>query len=112
MQLYRTGNLDPAFFKDNPMLPGLGETSSTSSSAIDSKMTAEIDGYFKEHMIVRRNQVMAQRVMEIVNVTNKGESSFFALGAGHLMGSSNVVNLLKAAGFSVRHLSPYDQIKT
>jgi len=62
---------------------------------------AEIDEYFRQTLIVRRNFRMANRVGHLL-ASQPHKSFFFAFGAGHFIGKNdNVLNLLRKAGYSV-----------
>lgn len=52
---------------------------------------------FAEHLLKVRNEKWISRIHEQA----KKESSFFAVGAGHLGGEYGVINLLRQAGFTV-----------
>jgi len=53
---------------------------------------------FKTQLYDRRNQVMAEK---IVGMLRGQEPVFVAVGAGHLLGSSGLVELLRAKGYQV-----------
>jgi uncharacterized protein len=55
----------------------------------------------KERLFDQRNVKLADRITTIVR---SGTRSFVAIGAGHLVGDGNVVELLRKQGFAVREL--------
>jgi hypothetical protein len=55
----------------------------------------------KQRIFDSRNVKMADRITTILR---SGAPSFVAIGAGHLVGSGSVVDLLRARGFTVREL--------
>ena len=61
----------------------LSTMNSNSSSARDLEMqrTREIDAYFRTELIVKRNERMAKRVIELLNKYPE-RNFFFAFGAG------------------------------
>lgn len=97
IRLYRSGNLDSGYFnRDAVLFPMLSSGSETAQ---------QIDEYFKEKMIIERNQRMAARVIDLL-VNHKGHSYFFAFGAGHFIGDDTVLDLVRSAGFSIKHILP------
>ncbi|KAK2151564.1 hypothetical protein LSH36_359g04001 [Paralvinella palmiformis] len=75
---YNCGNLDTVLFsQDTAQVPSfLNMTLASSERATAS----EIDGYFREQLIYRRNQRMGNRINELLT-ENPNKSFFFAFGA-------------------------------
>ncbi|XP_073499619.1 metalloprotease TIKI2 isoform X2 [Phyllobates terribilis] len=62
----------------------------------------EIDIYFRQELIYKRNERMARRVMGLLR-ENRDKSFFFAFGAGHFLGNNTVIDVLKEGGYEVEH---------
>ncbi|XP_034636228.1 metalloprotease TIKI2 isoform X2 [Trachemys scripta elegans] len=62
----------------------------------------EIDSYFRQELIYKRNERMGKRVMALLK-QNTDKSFFFAFGAGHFLGNNTVIDVLRQAGFEVEH---------
>ncbi|KAK2547833.1 Metalloprotease TIKI2 [Acropora cervicornis] len=84
---------------------------SNSSSARDLEIqrTREIDAYFRTELIVKRNERMAKRVIELLNKYPE-RNFFFAFGAGHFIGNHSIIDIMRREGFTVDHLGPKDQL--
>ncbi|NXH09658.1 TIKI2 Metalloprotease, partial [Bucco capensis] len=65
----------------------------------------EIDSYFRQELIYKRNERMGKRVMALLR-ENRDKSFFFAFGAGHFLGNNTVIDVLRQAGFEVEHTPP------
>jgi len=134
IRLYRTGELDAFYFKQDALLyphlspppppPSGGSsinhhTSSSNSrepgharsrSRADAAMAEQLDEYFKRHMIVERNKRMAARVIDLL-LNNRGKSYFFAFGAAHFLGNNGtILDIVRSAGFKIKHLSPGEHL--
>ncbi|MCH8084527.1 MAG: TraB/GumN family protein [Myxococcales bacterium] len=57
---------------------------------------------FYDAIFFRRNEVMAQRLAELMR---DGKTRFAVLGAGHMLGSRGIPSLLCGRGFEVRRVS-------
>ncbi|XP_063177234.1 metalloprotease TIKI1 isoform X3 [Chroicocephalus ridibundus] len=67
------------------------------------RMTAqEIDRYFRQELIYKRNQRMGRRVKDLLE-EYPDKSFFFAFGAGHFMGNNTVIDVLRREGYEVEH---------
>lgn len=88
------------FSLDTAQIPSV--LNSTMSQA-EIALAQEIDRYFVNELIDKRNQNMASRIKEIVD-SNKKESFFFAFGAGHFLGNNSVLDLLRAEGFVIENI--------
>ena len=76
---YNCGDLNSVIFKhDTAQVPNL---LNTTLGATDINLAQEIDEYFREELIFKRNRRMASRVEEILNAY-PNKSFFFAFGAG------------------------------
>ena len=64
--------------------------------AADRQLAAE----FQDRLIVRRNQLMAERLLQFLEEGNV----FIAVGALHLPGETGLLNLLEQRGYTVRAL--------
>jgi len=64
------------------------------------QISEEINQYFKEHLIYRRNKKMSRRVIELL-LNNDDQSFFFVFGAGHFVGNNSVIHLVRKAGYQV-----------
>ena len=80
------------------------------SSERDRKMANDIDKYFREQMIFKRNQRMAERVIDLLLKQPK-TSFFFAFGAGHFVGENTVLDIIRKAGLKIKHIAPDDKIQ-
>ncbi|XP_078533660.1 metalloprotease TIKI1 isoform X2 [Lissotriton helveticus] len=62
----------------------------------------EIDNYFRQELIYKRNERMGNRVKNLLE-ENPEKSFFFAFGAGHFMGNNTVIDVLTREGYKVEH---------
>ncbi|XP_065379050.1 metalloprotease TIKI2 isoform X2 [Macaca fascicularis] len=62
----------------------------------------EIDSYFRQELIYKRNERMGKRVMALLR-ENEDKICFFAFGAGHFLGNNTVIDILRQAGLEVDH---------
>ncbi|XP_023579983.1 metalloprotease TIKI2 isoform X2 [Octodon degus] len=62
----------------------------------------EIDSYFRQELIYKRNERMGKRVMALLR-ENEDKICFFAFGAGHFLGNNTVIDVLRQAGLEVDH---------
>nr|XP_031539971.1 metalloprotease TIKI2 [Vicugna pacos] len=62
----------------------------------------EIDSYFRQELIYKRNERMGKRVMALLQ-ENEDKICFFAFGAGHFLGNNTVIDVLRQAGLEVEH---------
>ncbi|XP_044141584.1 metalloprotease TIKI1 [Bufo gargarizans] len=62
----------------------------------------EIDSYFRQELIYKRNERMGKRVKDLLEEFPQ-KSFFFAFGAGHFMGNNTVIDVLKRYGYDVHH---------
>ena len=52
---------------------------------------------YEDVLLVKRNKNWIPKIGEMATA----KSTFFAVGAGHLPGKNGVINLLKAAGYTL-----------
>ncbi|CAL4125924.1 unnamed protein product, partial [Meganyctiphanes norvegica] len=108
IQHYNCGDLDAVIFsQDTTQVPHLGNAS---LPPVEAATATHIDDYFREELIYRRNQRMGERVVDIIN-SNPEQSFFFAFGAGHFLGNHTVLDVVKANGLNVQHVSPEQRLK-
>ncbi|NXQ50119.1 TIKI2 Metalloprotease, partial [Catharus fuscescens] len=62
----------------------------------------EIDSYFRQELIYKRNERMGRRVKDLLE-EHPDKSLFFAFGAGHFMGNNTVIDVLRREGYEVEH---------
>ncbi|XP_031952795.1 metalloprotease TIKI1-like isoform X3 [Corvus moneduloides] len=62
----------------------------------------EIDSYFRQELIYKRNERMGRRVKDLLQ-EHPDKSFFFAFGAGHFMGNNTVIDVLRREGYEVEH---------
>ncbi|XP_066472814.1 metalloprotease TIKI1 isoform X3 [Tiliqua scincoides] len=62
----------------------------------------EIDNYFRQELIYKRNERMGKRVKNLLE-EYPDKSFFFAFGAGHFMGNNTVIDVLRREGYAVEH---------
>lgn len=56
---------------------------------------------FENNLLLKRNRVMTQRMLKIINK----ESAFVAVGAAHLGGEEGIISMLRILGYTVEPLS-------
>lgn len=101
---YRRGNFLSDFFNRDtfqiPMLSG-----SKDDMSVQNRQTVqEVDRFFHEELILKRNKRMAARVIDLL--VNQPDSYFFAFGAGHFLGNDSILSFVKSAGFHVQQIYP------
>uniref|UniRef100_A0A3B3YK88 Metalloprotease TIKI n=1 Tax=Poecilia mexicana TaxID=48701 RepID=A0A3B3YK88_9TELE len=89
---YNCGDLNSIIFNhDTSQLPHF----INSSLPAHDRMTAmQIDNYFRQELIYKRNERMARRVSALLQ-KNPNQTFFFAFGAGHFLGNHSVLDILK-----------------
>ncbi|XP_069736128.1 metalloprotease TIKI1-like isoform X3 [Phaenicophaeus curvirostris] len=70
----------------------------------------EIDSYFRQELIYKRNERMGLRVKDLLE-EYPDKSFFFAFGAGHFMGNNTVIDVLRREGYKVEHTPAGQDIK-
>uniref|UniRef100_A0A3Q2Q3P5 Metalloprotease TIKI n=1 Tax=Fundulus heteroclitus TaxID=8078 RepID=A0A3Q2Q3P5_FUNHE len=98
---YNCGDLNSIIFNhDTSQLPHF----INSSLPAHDRMTAmQIDSYFRQELIYKRNERMARRVSALLQ-RNPNQTFFFAFGAGHFLGNHSVLDILRQEGHEIVHL--------
>ncbi|XP_067391575.1 metalloprotease TIKI2 [Emydura macquarii macquarii] len=97
---YNCGDLNAVIFNhDTSQLPNFINTTLPPHEQVTAQ---EIDSYFRQELIYKRNERMGKRVMALLR-ENTDKSFFFAFGAGHFLGNNTVIDVLRQAGFEVEH---------
>ncbi|KRX15307.1 Metalloprotease TIKI2 [Trichinella nelsoni] len=97
---YICGSLDETIFAhDTVPVPNVDNDGRSVEE--DAAGTEDINAYFREELIKKRNVRMANRVIGLLRA-NPEKSFFFAFGAGHFLGKDSVVDLVKRFGFDVK----------
>uniref|UniRef100_F6ZAC3 Metalloprotease TIKI n=1 Tax=Monodelphis domestica TaxID=13616 RepID=F6ZAC3_MONDO len=100
---YNCGDLNAVIFNhDSSQLPNF---INTTLPPHEQATAQEIDSYFRQELIYKRNERMGRRVMALLR-ENGDKSFFFAFGAGHFLGNNTVIDVLRQAGFEVEHTPP------
>ncbi|KAM4628704.1 metalloprotease TIKI2 [Polymixia lowei] len=97
---YNCGDLSSIIFNhDTSQLPHF-----INSSLPDHDRTTaqQIDSYFRQELIYKRNERMARRVSALLQ-RNPAQTFFFAFGAGHFLGNHSVLDILKQEGYEIIH---------
>ncbi|XP_032884447.1 metalloprotease TIKI2 [Amblyraja radiata] len=109
---YNCGDLNAVIFNhDTSQLPNFINTTLPPHEQVTAQ---EIDNYFRQELIYKRNERMGKRVTELLEA-NPDKSFFFAFGAGHFLGNNTVIDVLRQAGYEVEHTpagQPFEQIRT
>jgi len=108
IQNYQCGNLNSVVFNQDTAQVSLLSTRSKLDAA-EQKLATEIDSYFKDHLIYKRNRRMGGRVIELL-LNNPGSSFFFAFGAGHFVGDHTIIDVVRRAGFRVDPVTEVDDL--
>ncbi|KAM6921588.1 metalloprotease TIKI2 [Xenentodon cancila] len=107
---YNCGDLSSIIFNhDTSQLPHF----INSSLPAHDRMTAQqIDSYFRQELIYKRNERMALRVSALLQ-GNPNQTYFFAFGAGHFLGNHSVLDILRQQGYDIVHVpSDYQEAVT
>ncbi|KAM4708496.1 metalloprotease TIKI1 [Discoglossus pictus] len=97
---YNCGDLNSIIFNhDSSQVPNF----INSTLPPQERTTAqEIDNYFRQELIYKRNERMGKRVKDLLEEYPE-KSFFFAFGAGHFMGNNTVLDVLQRYGYDVQH---------
>uniref|UniRef100_A0A3P9ME39 Metalloprotease TIKI n=1 Tax=Oryzias latipes TaxID=8090 RepID=A0A3P9ME39_ORYLA len=71
--------------------------------AHDRVTAQQIDSYFRQELIYKRNERMARRVSALLQ-RNPNQTYFFAFGAGHFLGNHSVLDILTQEGHEIIHM--------
>ncbi|XP_054459217.1 metalloprotease TIKI2 isoform X2 [Anoplopoma fimbria] len=103
---YNCGDLSSIIFNhDTSQLPHF---INSSLPAHDRTIALQIDSYFRQELIYKRNERMARRVSALLQ-RNPNQTYFFAFGAGHFLGNHSVLDILRQEGYQIVHVSPDHQ---
>ncbi|XP_041913868.1 metalloprotease TIKI2 [Alosa sapidissima] len=98
---YNCGDLGAIIFNhDTSQLPHFINSSLPAHERITAQ---QIDSYFRQELIYKRNERMASRVSALLQ-RSPSQSFFFAFGAGHFLGNHSVLEILRQEGYQVEHL--------
>ncbi|CAL1593776.1 unnamed protein product [Knipowitschia caucasica] len=97
---YNCGDLSSIIFNhDTSQLPHF----INSSLPAHERLTAQqIDSYFRQELIYKRNERMARRVSALLQ-RKPNQTYFFAFGAGHFLGNHSVLDILRQEGYEIIH---------
>ncbi|KAG8454886.1 hypothetical protein GDO86_001202 [Hymenochirus boettgeri] len=97
---YNCGNLNSIIFNhDSSQVPNFINSTLPPQERITAE---EIDNYFRQELIYKRNERMGNRVKDLLEQFPE-KSFFFAFGAGHFLGNNTVLDVLKRYGYDVQH---------
>ncbi|XP_072430354.1 metalloprotease TIKI2-like [Chiloscyllium punctatum] len=109
---YNCGDLNAVIFNhDTSQMPNFINTTLPPHEQVTAQ---EIDNYFRQELIYKRNERMGKRVTALLEA-NPDKSFFFAFGAGHFLGNNTVIDVLRQAGYEVEHTpagQPFELKKT
>ncbi|XP_019752024.1 metalloprotease TIKI2-like [Hippocampus comes] len=98
---YNCGDLSSIIFNhDNSQLPHF---INSSLPAYERTTAQQIDSYFRQELIYKRNERMARRVSALLQ-RNPNQTYFFAFGAGHFLGNHSVLDILRQDGYVIDHV--------
>uniref|UniRef100_A0A8D2PZ39 Metalloprotease TIKI n=1 Tax=Zosterops lateralis melanops TaxID=1220523 RepID=A0A8D2PZ39_ZOSLA len=97
---YNCGDLSSIIFNhDTSQVPNFINATLPAHERITAQ---EIDSYFRQELIYKRNERMGRRVKNLLE-EHPDKSFFFAFGAGHFMGNNTVIDVLRREGYEVEH---------
>ncbi|KAJ8007471.1 hypothetical protein DPEC_G00117850 [Dallia pectoralis] len=97
---YNCGDLNSIIFNhDTSQVPNFNNVTLPLSEQITAQ---EIDSYFRQELIYKRNERMGKRVKALMQ-EHPDKSFFFAFGAGHFLGNNTVIDVLRGQGYEVEH---------
>uniref|UniRef100_A0A5S6QDP6 Metalloprotease TIKI homolog n=1 Tax=Trichuris muris TaxID=70415 RepID=A0A5S6QDP6_TRIMR len=97
---YICGSLDETIFTyDSVQLVEKGNL--MNQNELDEDEDSNINAYFRQELIQKRNNRMAKRVVFLLE-KHPRKSFFFAFGAGHFLGKNSVIDLVRESGYDVR----------
>ncbi|XP_028299358.1 metalloprotease TIKI2 [Gouania willdenowi] len=103
---YNCGDLSSIIFNhDTSQLPHF---INSSLPAHDRLIAQQIDSYFRQELIYKRNERMARRVSALLQ-RNPNQTYFFAFGAGHFLGNRSVLDILRQEGYEIVHMPSHHQ---
>ncbi|XP_030050332.1 metalloprotease TIKI1 [Microcaecilia unicolor] len=97
---YNCGDLNSIIFNhDTSQVPNFINATLPPQERVTAQ---EIDNYFRQELIYKRNERMGNRVRSLLEEYPE-KSFFFAFGAGHFMGNNTVIDVLRRQGYEVEH---------
>ncbi|KAK2818996.1 hypothetical protein Q5P01_024557 [Channa striata] len=97
---YNCGDLNSIIFNhDTSQVPNFNNVTLPPSEQVTAQ---EIDSYFRQELIYKRNERMGKRVKALLE-EHPDKSFFFAFGAGHFLGNNTVIDVLRRQGYEVAH---------
>ncbi|XP_074788227.1 metalloprotease TIKI1 isoform X2 [Athene noctua] len=97
---YNCGDLSSIIFNhDTSQVPNFINATLPAHERITAQ---EIDSYFRQELIYKRNERMGRRVKNLLE-EHPEKTFFFAFGAGHFMGNNTVIDVLRREGYEVEH---------
>uniref|UniRef100_A0A1A8LLN7 Metalloprotease TIKI n=5 Tax=Nothobranchius TaxID=28779 RepID=A0A1A8LLN7_9TELE len=97
---YNCGDLNSIIFNhDTSQVPNFNNVTLPPSEQVTAQ---EIDSYFRQELIYKRNERMGKRVWALLE-EHPEKSFFFAFGAGHFLGNNTVIDVLRRQGYDVEH---------
>ncbi|XP_061875040.1 metalloprotease TIKI1 [Colius striatus] len=97
---YNCGDLSSIIFNhDTSQVPNFIDATLPAHERITAQ---EIDSYFRQELIYKRNERMGRRVKDLLE-EYPDKSFFFAFGAGHFMGNNTLIDVLRREGYEVEH---------
>jgi uncharacterized protein YbaP (TraB family) len=79
---------------DETLIPGIEREVSSGDG------NEKYDQMYIDHMMVQRDKMMAERIMEIAE-NHQGKVFFVAIGSAHYFNEGNVLELLEDEGFEI-----------
>ncbi|GFY45112.1 metalloprotease TIKI2 [Trichonephila inaurata madagascariensis] len=108
-----TFSIDLSHFISHLLIPNDRHSSfqlSDSGNASDELLSKNINQYFRQELIEKRNARMAHRVLQLLR-QYPDESFFFAFGTGHFLGNGSVLDYIRDGGYEVEQVSPDAKIR-
>ncbi|KAL4660461.1 metalloprotease TIKI1 [Arapaima gigas] len=97
---YNCGDLDAVIFsRDTTQVPIFSDSNLAPNERL---MAQQIDNFFQQELIYKRNERMSERVQELLQ-KHPNKSLFFAFGAGHFLGNNTVIDFMRRKGYEVEH---------
>ncbi|XP_026099751.1 metalloprotease TIKI1 [Carassius auratus] len=97
---YNCGDLNSIIFShDTSQVPSFKNVTLPASEQVTAQ---EIEHYFRQELIYKRNERMGRRVRALLE-EHPHKSFFFAFGAGHFLGNNSVIDVLRREGYEVEH---------
>uniref|UniRef100_A0A3P9KN26 Metalloprotease TIKI n=1 Tax=Oryzias latipes TaxID=8090 RepID=A0A3P9KN26_ORYLA len=105
---YNCGDLNSIIFNhETSQVPNFNNVTLPPSEQVTAQ---EIDSYFRQELIYKRNERMGKRVKALLE-EHPDKSFFFAFGAGHFLGNNTVIDVLRRQGYEVEHTPAGQSLK-